>query len=272
MNKTTDSFANFDVVQADHLSEDEDIAEAWFEQDHARHERKEKSKTRRKTLQRKPQVESFDPAKTPNAKRRKLADHILRVPTNQPFKFSTPKSLKPKAFLFNGDNDDVIIFKGNFRPAAKKTKRTISMDRINQLAQPRKRILPSVNSNRSLPKPKSMQAVQAMLARPVNTDIRSEKVPTVPIKCVSNMEKRAEERKALKREREIEKEAEEKAKEEKESEDRIKEAEFMRHFRSTLIHKAAPIRQYKGIKPVMSKPTTVALYPKFQTAKRKRTN
>ena len=270
MNKTTDSFANFDVIQTSHLSEDEDIGEVWFERDHVSHEKKEKCKARRKTLQRKPNVETFDPARTPNAKRQKLGDPVLRVPSNQPFKFSTPKSFKPKAFLFSDKNDESIIFKGNFRPAAKKTKRTISMNRINQLAQPRKRNLPSVDANRTLPKPKSMQAVQAMLARPVNTDIRSHKIPTVPINCVSNMEKRAEERKALKREREIEKEADEKAKEEKENEDRKKEAEFMRHFRSTLIHKAAPIRQYKGIKPVISKSTTVPLSPNFQTSKRKR--
>ena len=217
----------------------------------------------------------------PKVAKKKIEPFKPRKPnstTCKPFSFVERAANQKKEKQRNESGSSEITFGGNrreiFRPPAQKARRTISMARLNQLAQPRKRNVKSDSavSEANIFKPKSVEQVQRMLHRQPKMLQKSAKMTTVPVTVQSNLEKRAAERRALKEKQKSLEQAkleEEKRELEKNKE---KEADDLKKHRQGLGHKPAPIRKYKAVEQLMKKPVTKAVTPNFRTAKRKRQN
>ena len=202
----------------------------------------------------------------------------------KPFEFKKPKTTLVKPFSFmqraqkpttSSDelNSSEIVFKGKFKAPQVKTKRTISRARLDQLAQPRKRGIKKEEKVEIISqsvKPKPLEKVKKMLRAKPELNIKSTKPATIPVRTMSNMEKRAQERRELKIKRDAEAA---KLQEEKAKLDEIKKAEEIKEqqeLRKKLGHQPAPIRQYKPIERVKRRQPTIPVTPIFRTAKRKR--
>ena len=170
-------------------------------------------------------------------------------------------------------NSSEIVFKGKFKAPQVKTRRTISQARLDQLAQPRQRRVKKEEKVEIISqptKPKPLEKVRKMLRTQPELNIKSTKPATIPVRTMSNMEKRAQERRELKAKRDTE---QAKLQEEKAKLDEIKKAEEIKQrqeLRKKLGHQPAPIRQYKPVERVKAREPTKPVTPKFRTAKRKR--
>ena len=196
----------------------------------------------------------------------------------KPFSFVERAAKQKKEKQRHQSNDSEVTFGGNrgeiFRPPAQKARRTISMARLNQLAQPRQRNVKSDSavSESNIFKPKSLTEVHRMLHRPVKFPQKSTKQTTVAVTVQSNLEKRAAERRALKEKQNRVEQAKLEEEQRELEKNKEKEVEDLKKLRQGLGHKPAPIRKYKAVEQLMRKPPTQPVTPKFRTAKRKRQN
>ena len=265
---TNDSFADFDVPSCRlHDATKENDVDAWFKNGSTTNGKQ--LPKRRKPVDKTNSILHFDPSEPPAQKRTKLTKPTVMVPTQKPFYFSTPKAMKPRPFVFS-EVDEEVIFKGNLDPPTN-NKKTISMARLNRLAQPRRRHRPVEVVAKPVTKAKSIAKVQAMLAKEPDMTIRYSKEPTVPVGMKLSTEERAETWRVAKAERVKMAIMKEEANALEEAKRNEEEQLLMNEYRAGLIQVASAIRQYKPVKKVKPKPTTVPMGPTFQTAKRKRT-